>query len=202
MSIFLKKPDGCNCVVDNDPRSVFNDLSKKNITEDLNYQKGYIKGKEDGVKLGRKSAEEKLKSDYENAFKNIEESVEKLNRAYKGYLDIIKALQSNLPKLIIAVAEKLIEHKLSEDDGAIVKSIIERLSEKITSEFVVYVSENDKERLSVDNFVSIKANKTLKPGEVVLDWKQGHVDGRFETKIKNLKEWIEGINLEEFISKD
>jgi len=136
MSIFPKKLDGCNCVVDNDPRSVFNDLSKKNITEDLNYQKGYIKGKEEGEKLGRKSAEEKLESDYENAFKNIEESVEKLNRAYKGYLDIIKALQSDLPKLIIAVAEKLIEHKLSEDDGAIVKSIIERLSEKITSEFV------------------------------------------------------------------
>ncbi len=203
MRIFLKKPDNHHCRVDNDPHSIFSNSEGISDEEtDIRYKKGYIKGKEEGTAIGKKYAEELLNRKYEKAYKNIDDSVRRLEDIHQGYIKMVNALQAELPKLIDAILERLIARELSEDGGTIVKNIIKEMSKKISSDFVVHVSEYDKKYLENNSSIKIKTDKTLKLGDVILDWKYGQVDGRIETKIKNIEDWINGIDLEHFIKKN
>ncbi len=202
MRIFLKKLDNHHCMVDNDPHSIFNNSEGSSDEMDVRYKKGYIKGREEGTAAGKKHAEEILNSKYEEAYKKIDDSVRRLEDIHQGYFKMVNALQTELPKLIAAILEKLIEKKLSEDDGTIIKNIIEEMSRKINSDFAIHVSEHDKKYLEENGSIKIKTDKTLKLGDVILDWKYGQVDGRIETKIKNIEDWINGIDLEHFIKKN
>jgi len=203
MRIFLKKPDNRHCRVDNDPHSIFSNSEGISDEEtDIRYKKGYIKGKEEGTTGGKKYAEDFLNKKYEKAYKKIDDSVKRLEDIHQGYLKMVNALQAELPKLINAILERLIARELGKDDGTIIKNIIKEMSKRINSDFVIHVSEHDKKYLESNSSVKIKTDKTLKLGDVILDWKYGQVDGRIETKIRNIEDWINGIDLEHFIKKN
>lgn len=206
INMFLKKPDSDNFKIDEDPRSLFSRFSVK--SDDLagiykkKYDEGYNKGKEEGTAEGKSSAEIALKEEYNKAFENIASSVKKLDLLYDNYLTMINSLEEGLPDLIAAVSESLIHDKFDKDDGTIIKDTIQEIVRKLNSKFVVYVSEDDKEKISLPKSFDVKSDKELKVGDIVIDWKFGKIDGRIKTRIRNIEDQIRGIKLEEFIKNN
>ncbi len=204
--MFLKKQDSDNFKIDEDPRSLFSRFSVE--SDDLagiykkKYDEGYNKGKEEGTAEGKSSAEIASRERYNKAFENIASSVRKLDFLYDSYLTMINSLEEGLPDLIAAVSESLIQGKLDKDDGTIIKEAIQKIVKKINSKFVIYVSEDDKEKISLPKSFDVKSDKELKIGDIVIDWKFGKIDGRIKTRIRNIEDQIRGIKLEEFIKNN
>lgn len=162
----------------------------------------------EGYENGLKNAQEEIEADRMLA---IEQSQKLLEEARQTKLNMMKASESDMVRLAMAVAKKVIGGELTTNPNIIVNVLREALGFlDQPGNVTVYVNPQDVERIfkvmetesftdigSNDMQINIYADDRITAGGCMLESDAGSADSRLETRIANMEKAVQEVTTDE-----
>ncbi|MDD3267786.1 MAG: FliH/SctL family protein [Syntrophomonadaceae bacterium] len=162
----------------------------------------------EGYDHGLKNAQEEIEADRMLA---IEQSQKLLEEARQTKLNMMKASESDMVRLAMAVAKKVIGGELTTNPNIIVNVLREALGFlDQPGNVTVYVNPQDVERIfkvmetesftdigSNDMQINIYADDRITAGGCMLESDAGSADSRLETRIANMEKAVQEVTTDE-----
>ena len=164
------------------------------------YEKGYAQGKENGYEDGKKEAIENVLPQVERqAAETIKKADEILEGAKEDYIRYLESKKADIIRLSIAIAEKVIRKKVTDEDG--ISEILEegiRLSKgeenlviKCNPKYVSSIKEHIpvwKASYSISGEIFVLPNEGVSLGNAIIEKASGKVEVGIDVSLKAIEE--------------
>ena len=164
------------------------------------YEKGYAQGKENGYEDGKKEAIENVLPQVERqAAETIKKADEILEGAKEDYIRYLESKKADIIRLSIAIAEKVIRKKVTDEDG--ISEILEegiRLSKgeenlviKCNPKYVSSIKEHIpvwKANYSISGEIFVLPNEGVSLGNAIIEKASGKVEVGIDVSLKAIEE--------------
>ncbi len=160
---------------------------------ELETKKAFELGKEEGIKESSQDINEQ-NSEIKNQFIK---SIASLSEQQTKIDTFLQKIESDIPKLAIMIAKKVINKELDESSSQITKSTINSLLENLKdiSSIVIKVNPYDyndiKKEYQESKYIKIKPDDAIAKGGVVIISDGGNIDANLSTRIEKIIELIE-----------
>ena len=162
----------------------------------------------EGYENGLKKANEEIEADRQLA---IQQSKEMIEEARQTKLEIMNSSESDMVRLAMAVAKKVIAGELITNPNVIINVLREALGFLDSAENIkVYVNQRDMDRIlevmkterfpdigNSDLNIELKPDNRISTGGCVLESETGSVDARYETRVENINKAIQEVTADE-----
>ncbi|NLB88377.1 MAG: hypothetical protein GX790_04005 [Syntrophomonadaceae bacterium] len=164
--------------------------------------------KQSGYEEGLKIAHEEIEEDRKRALEQNELIIEE---ARKTKLQILRSVEPDLVRLVMAISKKVIASELKTNPESIVNIVREAITYLDNPQNVrVYVNPSELDKLlDLGEFkdltdignqaiaVDVKGDNRITPGGCVIESENGIVDARIETKIQNIEKGLQEVSGDE-----
>lgn len=176
------------------------DITKRGYEEGYSsgFEIGKNEGYDEGYKSGHQYIEEKLCEQNKINVKEINDMIQMIEKQKEN---IMSMYESEIGKLSIDIAEKIMRQKIELKDNAICKIIESVIKDYKNVEWVkIYISDKDeiniieadksliKELKKISNDVKIEVKNGLNEGSCIIETPDSIVDASIDTQLNNLKE--------------
>lgn len=162
----------------------------------------------EGYETGLRRANEEIEADRQLA---IQQSKEMIEEARQTKLEMMKSSESDMVRLAMAVAKKVIAGELITNPNIIINVLREALSFLDSADNIkVYVNQRDMDRIlevmktetfsdigNSDPGIELRSDNKISSGGCVLESELGSVDARYETRVENIKKAIQEVTADE-----
>lgn len=166
------------------------------------------KAHKEGYESGLKRANEEIEADRQLA---IQQSKEMVEEARQTKLGMMNSSESDMVRLAMAVAKKVIAGELITNPNVIINVLREALSFLDSADNIkVYVNQRDMDRIlevmktetfsdigNSDMQIDLKSDNRISSGGCVLESEIGSVDARYETRVENIEKAIQEVTADE-----
>jgi len=176
------------------------DSKKRGYEEGYNagLEIGKNKGYNEGFELGTRNSQEELEKTNKNKLNEINDMLAAIENQKQI---IITKYESEIAKLSLDIAEKILRQKIELKDNAVSKIIESVIADYKNVEWVkIYISNKDdakvleadksliKELQKISNNIKIEVKKDLSKGSCIIETPDSIVDAGVDTQLNNLKE--------------
>ena len=175
-------------------------LEESQAMEREAYEKGYGQGKENGYEDGKKEAIENILPQAERqAAETIKKADEILEGAKEDYIRYLESKKAEIIRLSIAIAEKVIRQKVTDEDG--ISEILEegiKLSKgeenlviKCNPKYVSSIKEHIpvwKANYSISGEIFVLPNEGVSLGNAIIEKASGKVEVGIDVSLKAIEE--------------
>ena len=176
------------------------DCKKRGYEESYNagFEIGKNKGYDEGYKLGLENIKVELDKINKNKLNEINSMLIEIEKQKQS---IISKYESEISKVSLDIAEKILRQKIELKDNAISKIIESVIADYKNVEWVkIYISDKDdvksieadksliSELQKISNDIKIEVKKDLKEGSCIIETPDSIVDASVDTQLNNLKE--------------
>ena len=186
--------------------------AKRNAQSEIadSKKRGYEEGYNAGFEIGKNKGYDE---GYESGLHNIKEELEKTNKNKLNEINdmlatienqkqiIVAKYESEIARLSLDIAEKILRQKIELKDNAVSKIIENVIADYKNVEWVkIYISDKDdvksieadksliSELQKISNDIKIEVKKDLKEGSCIIETPDSIVDASVDTQLNNLKE--------------
>lgn len=176
------------------------DIKKRGYEEGYNagFEIGKNKGYDEGYEIGLDNIKVELYKINENKLNEINCMLEEIEKQKQS---VISKYESEISKLSLSIAEKILRQKIELKDNAVSRIIESVIKDYKNVEWVkIYISDKDdiiaieadksliNELQKISNDVKIEVKKDLDEGSCIIETPAGIVDASVDTQLNNLKE--------------